>query len=1081
MVLPRLKDVVELSDLAQRVYRYLQPQEYVGKLAPSLGMILQKDLGIASIEVSSELLDPIKFLSITYFRKPLVEALRTVNTSLQSVSGIVPVLSLTHAMGLGKTHFLTLLYHLYTKAPRNWDEIKRELPEEAAILVEEANYKTDVARRTLVITIDMKYIPSDLPPYEALFLNLLRIFEKYKKDEYLALKADKDAVNAFEETVQKLHKYEPKDAARELVKVLLRFGITVPVLTIVDEVYAAVFEALVGASNEYANSVKNVVMFLAALVDELSGKFPAILVYASAMQDVQRWRDVARLPVEAAKELLKEAVKYFEQRTHRVSPISVKDVDEDEAIEIVRKRIIRMRAPLDKVLSDETVEKLRSSLSEVVGGAEADRFVYELRKTYPFSPMYKELVRKLIVPAFSADFAPEKLQHLRDLIKISSSIVGRVLESDEAYLVSIVHIEHDDIKHLLDEAVANEWRKNALSWNIFLQHLEARTKDPDLVKMVKGAISAIYIKSVTNNPWDLMLMMTKKPDTLTLEELDRRTLLQKRLLLALTGIVDLAKLSKYSEVFEILATTPYIHSVERGEGKYYYASLFENPYQLIRDIHESEIRKLRDEEGKLKVKEAIEYVRNALEEYALVSEFKRAKDRKDTQLSVEIVSSTDFDETSAKFIEYLNDKDEFTILVVSPIDVANKLLMEGLSFESLIKGFKECLDKNKNKIKNLNMFAVVVPYIDEETLERLVNSLAEIRASEMVVNMLKTERDVMEFAERTVQRHRTLVDLVRKPEDEFKRIVMEIIALFREKLETYAQQLNNAAVQNFTSDFVGLFKKIITYNPSTGRIEVADLAVSIGQQPQTLSKVFASLPVWIVNAVRGKLQIVGTSDISAKLVDWIKKVVSTDVVREALRKNKEYRYSISTIVEALTKGWPDIPVKPESLNSVRNAIEGLLKGKVVQTDDRDFKLIEIDVEGDDLILRPRELVYPPAPVKPIKGVAGFEVTGVDNVNIALGSIVRDKEFVQLADSIHITIRAGSSAKPDAEISIKGSPNMISELADPIIKYLNRHRNDISYCGLRITLAKMFEENDAQQLIKRIGLPLAKIRLLESQG
>ncbi|MGC8988013.1 hypothetical protein, partial [Infirmifilum sp.] len=108
MALPRLKEVVELSTLASKVYRYLEPQEYVGRLAPSLGMVLQKDLGIADIEVSEEFLDSATFLATTYFREPLVDALRVVNVSLQNVSEAVPVLPLTHAMGLGKTHFLTL-------------------------------------------------------------------------------------------------------------------------------------------------------------------------------------------------------------------------------------------------------------------------------------------------------------------------------------------------------------------------------------------------------------------------------------------------------------------------------------------------------------------------------------------------------------------------------------------------------------------------------------------------------------------------------------------------------------------------------------------------------------------------------------------------------------------------------------------------------------------------------------------------------------------------------------------------------------------------------------------------------------
>ncbi len=1069
MVLPRLKDVVELSELASKVYRYLEPQEYVGKLAPSLGMILQKDLGIAYIEVSSEFLDPITFLSITYFRKPLIDALRAVNTSLQRVSEAVPVLSLTHAMGLGKTHFLTLLYHLYTKAPLKWDEIVDNLPEETKILTEKTNYRIDVARKTLVIAIDLKHIPSDLSPYEALFLIMQKIFKKYK-ERYLASEALKTGLNAFEELLQRASRYEPKDAAREFVKILSRLAINVPILIIVDEVYAAVFEAIRGASKDYIDSVRKVLMFLAALVDELRGRFPAILVYASAMQDVQRWRDVARLPVEVEKEWLKKAVEYFEERTSRVSPISVKDVDEEEALEIVKKRIVRLKAPMDKVFSEDRIKELQNILSEIVGEAEAIKFVNELRKTYPFSPMYKELVRKLIIPAYSTDFAPRKLHHLRDLIKISSSILGRVLETDEeAYLISIAHVEHDDIKHLLDEGYANEWRRDVLSWNRFLEFLEAETKDYDLVKMVKGAISAIYLKSVTNNAWDLMLMMTKSPDTLSLEELDRRALFQRKLLLALVGVADTTRLNRYPDVLEKLDAAPYIHSIERSEGKYYYASLFENPYQLLKDIHEGEILRLRDEEGKLKIKDAIEYIRKKLlEEYKLVSEFGH-----NAQLSMEIVGTKDFEETSIEFTKYLENRNEFTVVVIFPTYMANKLLIEKVKFDDILENIRNYIDENKNKIKNLNMFAIVVPYVDEKILGRLVNSLAEIKASEIVVNMLKSDRGMIKFTEHTTERHKSLLDLVRKPEEEFKRIVMEIIARFRERLETYAQQLSNAAVQNFTSDFVSLFKKIITYNPSTGKIEIYDLTVSIDKQPQRISKVFASLPVWIANAVRGKLKVADAKNISAKLIEWIKKMISTDIVREELRRNKEYKYSISSIIEGFIKGWPDIPIKPESVKSIENAIRNLLRGRVIQTDDEEFKLIEIDVEKDDLVIRPKEV--PPPPPPPPKGVIGFETSGVDNVNIALGGITRNKEFVQQIKSLYVGVQASS----DTEISIKGSPSKISELAETLIRYLNRYRNDITSCRLAVRLVKVFEKDTALQMVKKIGLSPTKIRLIES--
>ncbi|MGC8988012.1 hypothetical protein, partial [Infirmifilum sp.] len=871
----------------------------------------------------------------------------------------------------------------------------------------------------------------------------------------------------FEKLLQEISRYEPKDAAREFVKALSELAVSIPVLIVVDEVYAAAFEAFAGASREYVDSVRKVLMFLTSLIDELRGTFPAVLVYASAMQDVQRWRGVIGLHVGDERELLKEAVKYFEDRTRRVAPINVRDVSEEEALEIVKKRAVRLKAPISKVLSDGVIEEIRRALSEIVGDSEATKFIEDLKKTYPFSPVYRELVRKLVVPAYSADFASERLQHLRDLIKISSVILGRVLESGEdAYLISIAHVEHDDIKHLLDEGYANEWRRNTLSWNRFLELVEAETKDHDLVKMVKGAISSVYLKSVTNNVWDLLLMMTKSPDALLPEELDRRALPQRGLILSLVGIVDIAKLGRYPEVLERLNVAPYIHSVERGESKYYYASLFGNPYQLLKDIRESEIRRLRDEEGRLKVRDAIEYVGERLKEYALVSEFKQ-----NAPLSMEFVKVGDFEEVTAHFTEYLN-KNEFTILVVSPIDMANKLLVEKARFEDVLESIKRSISKNVGKIKSPNMFAVVVPYVNEETLERLVSSLAEIRASEIVVNMLKSDMSMSKFAERAAMSHKSLLELVRKPEEEFKRIVMEIVARFRERLEIYAQQLSSAAVQNFTSDFISLFKKVVTFDPSTGKIEIYDLEISIDKQPQTLGGVFASLPVWITSAVRGRLKVANATEISARITEWIKIIVGTPNVRQELREKGEYRYSLRSIVDGLARGWPDIPIKPESLESVENAINSLLRGRVIQTDDKELKLIEVDVEKDDLIIRPKEVPPPLPPPKGI-GIAGFETSGVDNVNMALGGIARNKELVRL---LSVEIQVGS----DAKIEVRGSLDKISDLLEDLIKYLNRYRNSITSCRLVVQLAKLYEKDEALQMVKNMGLSPGGVRLIESR-
>ena len=169
----RLKDAVKLTELASRVYRGLHPEEYVGKLAPSLGLVVQRDLRVASVEVSYEFLDPVTFLLLTHFREPVKEALGAINTALQSVGGGV-VLSLTHAMGLGKTHFLTILYHLYVNIPDRWEKLaslvmQRPDVEDLLKTLRDINYKVDVARKTLVIPIDLKYLPVGYNHYEALF------------------------------------------------------------------------------------------------------------------------------------------------------------------------------------------------------------------------------------------------------------------------------------------------------------------------------------------------------------------------------------------------------------------------------------------------------------------------------------------------------------------------------------------------------------------------------------------------------------------------------------------------------------------------------------------------------------------------------------------------------------------------------------------------------------------------------------------------------------------------------------------------------------------------------------------------
>jgi hypothetical protein len=202
MTLPQLKDIVELNDLAQSIYLRLAPKDYVGMLAPSLGALVAKDLKIAEASIGVEFADAIMFLSITYFRPAIKETLQYVNHRLNIPSA--SVIPLTHAMGLGKTHFLVLLYHLYVNVSSYWQKLSNspELQEIYEVLVSETGYRFDVAQKTLVIPIDLKFLPPGLDPYKALAEIAKKIFQK-KKEHLRGIVAEK-YLNAIEQLLAEL-------------------------------------------------------------------------------------------------------------------------------------------------------------------------------------------------------------------------------------------------------------------------------------------------------------------------------------------------------------------------------------------------------------------------------------------------------------------------------------------------------------------------------------------------------------------------------------------------------------------------------------------------------------------------------------------------------------------------------------------------------------------------------------------------------------------------------------------------------------------------------------------------------------
>jgi len=330
---PVLSDAVEPSDFVF-AYKDLDVGSYVGRLAPSLGLIIIHKLYEPTAAISKEFVDCELFLGMTEL-SPFIDALKIVNKALQASSGAV-TLSLTHEMGFGKTHFEALLFHLYTEVPKRWKTIASKPVLEDAIqkLTEKCLYKVDVADKTFVLALDLKTIPQLMDPYDALFENCARIIEKYKV-------AEKGA----SEFIRNLKNVEPERAAIELAKFIKRTGVTTPFLILLDEVYARVFETAEGGDRKQIQNLINLIIFLTSFIDAIKEYSPVVLVYASAQQDINRWDGLARLEEELAKQNPAVAnliltVKHFKERAAREEMVSVRHMTKDEAVDVVLKRLI---------------------------------------------------------------------------------------------------------------------------------------------------------------------------------------------------------------------------------------------------------------------------------------------------------------------------------------------------------------------------------------------------------------------------------------------------------------------------------------------------------------------------------------------------------------------------------------------------------------------------------------------------------------------------------------------------------------------------------------------------------------------
>ena len=986
--IPCLSEILEPSDFVF-AYKDLDVSNYIGRLAPSLGLVIRDKLYSPVGSVAREFTDCEIFIGITDLNQPFLEALKAVNKALSNPQGTI-TLPLTQEMGFGKTHFETLLFHLYTEVPKRWKSLMQrvELEDRMEKLVQEGAYKPVVADETIVFPIDLKTLPDSLDPYTALFENCARLIRKYK------VSVDEKIF----EKIKDLSRMEPKRAAADLAKIIKMSGVTTRVLIILDELYACAFETASGGDAEQIRSLNNLMLFLTSFVDELKESHPVVVVYASAQQDINRWREVSEQIKKLRQEaiLLIETIGHFEDRTSRVQ-IPMKQMVDEDVINLVKRRLLRPKAPTQEVV--ENVGRTCMDIIKNYSGESASlRYYDELLKTYPFAPTYRFFVNKLMTPTIGGDLP--RTQHLRDLLRITASLIAKVYENDickKVSLISLSYLSHDDVKHLLDEKQSMEWGRLYGSCKSSVNEI----RDEKIRFLAERMLSVIYIKSLTTNV-SKILNMIRSPEVLSREEILLRGTSVEDLVFSLVGGVPHELLPSFYDAYSFISrSTPYVMDIEHSGKKYLVLSFVFNPTELIESMKREEMAQYRNPDGTLDPKKLLDYFRRQLEtEYSITGQFAKESGKAERPALV-LINYDAFVKggNGADFVNWL-DKDRFTILVLTPWSVAERTLT-GKTEKDCIAEIKEAVRKSKHVVNNLNMFAVIVPEVNMKTLEHLSDRVAEVLAAKRVVNLMKVKEAgdeksrKLELA-RKAQTYSTLSELL-KGEEKFEDIVLDIMNSLQERIEEYAKQYTNTAVQNYTSEFINCFKHIIYYDAGKG--EFIEDKLDVEYHPKDdFEKVYAELPAWLTNSVIKKCAIDEKNSILAKL---IKHIIEPRVIERKgdMEKGMEIMIDTEPLIEAAMRGWRSLPIRPLSRRSFEDALS---THELKET--RLIAGINIKVsykpESKQIILQP--VVKPPPPPQPPSGVNNLEIWEIGNVINAMQLLERD-EFKDKIEKIEITV------------------------------------------------------------------------------
>jgi hypothetical protein len=190
-------------------------------------------------------------------------------------------------------------------------------------------------------------------------------------------------------------------------------------------------------------------------------------------------------------------------------------------------------------------------------------------------------------------------------------------------------------------------------------------------------------------------------------------------------------------------------------------------------------------------------------------------------------------------------------------------------------------------------------------------------------------------------------------------------------------------------------------------------------------------------------------------------------MRDKILNEGKYSISVDGILDALVRGWGEMPIKPLSIAAIEAGINGLNGVRMVINDPR-IEMVTLNIKDRELIIEKAGVLLPP-PTPPPKRLIGFKVSDKNKVTMLLSSFMRIKELSGLANRINLEMQLGQKEESKTVIKIDGVLDKVDVLIPHIVELINRYMNELTLCEAEVILKTDVEEENVKDVLNKIGL------------